>query len=157
MNLCVVKKRLLFLLPLFCTTFTFCQFNDSTYYFIGYASTGLINKTNTGKTFVFSNVLKFATRKKTIALNSTSSWVNGWQQHNRTNNDFSSLLDFNLYRMRPRFYYWGLAAYDKSYSLKINNRLQAGLGAAYSFVDRETAFFNISNGILYENSDLKIN
>jgi hypothetical protein len=69
----------------------------------------------------------------------------------------SSLLDFNLYKTFPRFYYWGLLNYDKSYSLKIINRLQSGLGVAYSFVDRETAFFNISNGLLYETSMLRIN
>jgi hypothetical protein len=40
--------------------------------------------------------------------------------------------------------------------LKIIDRLQSGIGAAYSFVDRESAFFNISNGLLYETSTLKV-
>lgn len=134
-----------------------CQFNDTTRYLVGYTATGVVNRTSTGSSYVFSNALKFATRRKSVSLNSASSWVYGWQQQKRTNNDYASSLDFNLYKTFTHFYYWGLANYDKSYSLRINNRWQAGLGAAYSIVDRQTAHFNISNGILYEASNLRIN
>ncbi len=150
-------KLILSLLCLFFAKVTLSQFTDSTHYLLAYASTGVINKTNNSHSYVFSNTLRFATRKKSISLNSSNSWIYGWQQENLTNNDFSSSLDFNLFKTFPHFYYWGLANYDKSYSLKIVNRLQAGLGVAYSFIDREAAFFNISNGILYEASKLNIN
>jgi hypothetical protein len=151
-----MKKLMVMAAALFCATLSFSQFNDSTHYMASYASTGVINKTNTRSSYVFSNILKFAMRQKSTTLNNFNSWTYGWQQRNLTNNDFSSTLDFNLYRTLPHFYYWGLTAYDKSYSLKINHRWQAGLGAAYSFVDRETAFVNISNGILYETGSLNV-
>ena len=94
--------------------------------------------------------------KKSITLNNFNNWTYGWQQRKLTNNDLSSTLDFNLYKTLRHFYYWGLMAYDKSYSLKIINRWQGGLGVAYSFVDRETAFVNLSNGILYETGSLNV-
>lgn len=117
---------------------------------VGFTSTGVINKTNTGSSTIFSNGFRVGVRRKSISLNSSNSWVYGWQQHDLLNNDFSSTLDFNLYRSQSRFYYWGLANFDKSYSLKIKNRLQAGLGVAYNIVNTEKAFLNISDGILYE-------
>jgi hypothetical protein len=79
------------------------------------------------------------------------------QRERLTNNDFTSTLDFNLYKTLPHFYYWGLANFDKSFSLKINQRLQVGLGVAYNVLDRQNAFINISDGIIYESSDLKLN
>src|SRR5215218_6568061 len=145
-----MEKQLLLFLSIFCVTSASSQFTDTTNYLVGYASTGVINKTDNGNSYVFSNTFKFTVRKKSINLNSVSTWIYGQQGNKRTNNDFSASIDFNLYKTLPRFYYWGLAAYDKSFSLKINNRIQAGLGIAYSFIDKETAFFNISNGILYE-------
>jgi hypothetical protein len=99
---------------------------------------------------------KFNVRKKSVTFNSTNNYVFGEQRHRLTNNDFTSTLDFNLYKTLPHFYYWGLGNYDKSYSLKINDRLQAGLGVAYNILDKENAFINISDGIIYESSNLKI-
>jgi hypothetical protein len=152
-----MEKQLLLILSVFCITCASSQFTDTTNYLVNYSSTGIINKTDNGNSYVFSNAFKFAARKKSITLNSSSSWIYGQQGNKHTNNDFSYSLDFNLYKTIPRFYYWGLATYDKSYSLRINNRIQAGLGIAYSFIDKETAFFNISDGILYEASNLKNN
>jgi hypothetical protein len=134
----------------------FAQFNDSTHYLTSFASTGIVNNTNNGSSFVITNAFRLGIRKKSISLNSTNSWIYGQQEDRLTNNDFTALLDFNLYKTFKNFYYWGLMNYDKSYSLKINNRLQAGAGVAYSFVDNESAFFNLSNGILYESSDLNL-
>jgi Protein of unknown function, DUF481 len=151
-----MAKFLLVITGLIFSTFAFSQFNDSTHYFFSYASTGIINKTNNSNSYLFSNALRFSTRKKNISLNSANSWIYGWQGSNRTNNDFSSSLDFNLYKTFPHFYYWGLATYDKSYSLKINSRTQEGVGIAYNFIDRKTAYFNISDGILYEASNVNV-
>ncbi|RYD84353.1 MAG: DUF481 domain-containing protein, partial [Sphingobacteriales bacterium] len=123
---------------------------------MGYLSTGSINKTRDGTAYLLNNGLKFNVKKKDISLNFTNSWVYGRQRSNLTNNDFSTVLDFNLYKTFPHFYYWGLANYNTSYSLKINNQLLTGLGIAYNFFDTKEAYLNISNGILYDNSDLML-
>lgn len=151
-----MKKVVLGLCILFSVTSSHAQFSDSTHYMVGVTSTGVINKTNTGSSTVFSNGLRFGVRRKSITLNSTNSWVYGWQQHDLLNNDFSSTLDFNLYKEPPHFYYWGLANFDKSYSLKIKNRLQTGLGVAYNIVNTEKAYLNISDGLLYEAGNLTL-
>lgn len=133
------------------------QFSDSVNHYINFASTGIINKANNGNSYVLTNGLRYSINKKSIRLNSTNSWIYGAQRQVRTNNDFTSTLDFNLYKTLPHFYYWGLANFDKSYSLKINHRFQAGLGLAYNVVDKPNTFLNLSDGVLYETSSLQIN
>ncbi|NOT77327.1 MAG: DUF481 domain-containing protein [Cyclobacteriaceae bacterium] len=132
----------------------FSQFNDSTHYYFSYASTGSINKTNAGNSYLLSNFLKFNISKDKIEVNTNNSWVYGQQQATVTNNDYSSSLDFNYLKNQQRLYYWGLLNYDISYSLKINNRFQGGLGIAYSFVNTKNAHLIISDGFLYETGDL---
>ena len=132
----------------------FSQYSDSVQYHIKYATGGSLNRTKDGDAYLLNNGLGFNTRKKSVELNSTTSWIYGQQNKVATNNDFSSYLDFNLYKTFPHFYYWGLAGYDHSLSLKINKRLQVGLGAAYSVIDRPNTQLNLSNGIIYETSDL---
>ncbi|RCH56309.1 hypothetical protein DJ568_00130 [Mucilaginibacter hurinus] len=129
------------------------QFNDSTHYHASYLSSGSINKTKDGTAYLLNNGLKFNVKKKSISLNFTNSWVYGRQRGSLTNNDFSTALDFNLYQT-PKFYYWGLANYNTSYSLKINNQLLTGFGLAYSILDSKNAYLNLSNGVLYDKSDL---
>ena len=73
---------------------------------------------------------------------------------NLTNNDFSSIIDFNLFKTINNFYYWGLGSFDKSYLLKIDNRIQAGLGIGYSILNNADINVTLSDGILYEKSDL---
>ena len=133
------------------------QFSDSIAHYVSYASTGTINKTDDGNSYVFANVLKFNVNRKKLSLNNTNSYIYGQQRHLLTNNDFSSALDFNLYTKVPHFYYWGLANYDRSYSLKINNRVQTGLGAAYKVLDKKTGSLNLSDGILFEYGDINRN
>lgn len=151
----IFKKLVSLILVIFSSLLTYSQFNASIHHYVNFSSTGVLNKTNNGNSYVLTNGLRFNISKKNIRLNSTNSWIYGEQQKRLTNNDFSSTLDFNLFKTKSYFYYWGLANYDKSYSLKINNRLQAGAGVAYNIIDTTTAFFNISDGILYENSNLK--
>jgi hypothetical protein len=150
------KKISLFILIISVRLVANSQFNDSVHHYISYGSTGIINKTNDADSYVLTNVLRFNINKKKVRLNSTNSWIYGEQQKTLSNNDFTSTLDFNLYKTR-QFYYWGLANYDKSYSLKIIDRLQAGLGVAYSIIDTTNTFINISDGILFETSNLKLN
>src|SRR3982751_1005054 len=102
-------KRPLLLLPIlfFCAGLQ-AQFNDSTFYMVRYSSTGIINRTNETSSYAINNGLRFSLIKKSLALNSTSAWVYGQQQHQLTNNDFSTALDANWYRSNKKFYYWGL-------------------------------------------------
>jgi hypothetical protein len=132
------------------------QFNDSTHYYINVNSTGTINKTNGNTSYILSNGVRFSTRKKKWQLNSTNAWLYGEQQRKLTNNDISSFWDINLYPSGKRLYYWALASYEKSYSLKLNHRFQAGGGVAFNIIDQQNSFLNISDGILYEKSDLSL-
>lgn len=132
----------------------FSQFNDTVKYYVNYTSAGVINKTNEGNSYVLNNNVKFNIYKKNISLNTTNSWIYGEQQDNLTNNDFSSNIDLNLFKTKRHIYYWTLAIYEKSYSLKINYRLQSGAGAGYYLIDRKNFVLEVSDGILYEKSDL---
>jgi hypothetical protein len=130
------------------------QFNDTINYYVHYGSTGVINKTNDGKAYVLNNNLRFNISKKKVTVNTANNWTFGKQRAVLTNNDFFSSLDFNIYKTLPHFYYWGLGTYEKSFSLKVNHRLQTGLGVGYNIIDREKAVVILSDGILYERSDL---
>ena len=130
------------------------QFNDSTHHMLNISSSGNFNRTHDGMTYLFNNSLKYSLNKKSATLNFSNKWVYGVAPQKLTNNDFNSTLDFNLYKTLPHFYYWGLAGFISSFSLKINEQVQSGLGVAYRVIDRETMMFSISNGILYEYSNI---
>jgi len=129
------------------------QHTDSTYY-INYTSTGTFNKTNSNSSYLYNNMFKFSTKKKDITLNSINKWLYGEQNKELTNNDFSTSLDVDLRKTFPHFYYWGLLNYNSIYSLKINNQFQSGLGVAYNIIDKNSITLNLSDGILYDYSDL---
>lgn len=152
-----MNKFVFLLIGLFSAQFSFAQFTDSTNYYINYTSTGSVNKTNDGDSYLLNNGFKFSIRKKSISLNFNNSWMYGKQDDNLTNNDFSSSLDFDLYRGSTRFYYWGLLNYNTSYSLKIINQFQSGAGVAYNMINRPDVLFNISDGILYDMGNLYLN
>jgi len=133
---------------------SYAQFNDTVNYYINFASTGNINKTNDGTSYLLNNNFRYSISKKSISLNTTNSWMYGKQLGNLTNNDFFSGLDFNLYKTLYNFYYWGLGSYEKSVSLKINHRVQTGAGVGYNLVNRKNALVILSDGILYEKGDL---
>ena len=131
------------------------QFSDSVHHNAGFATTGIINQTNDGNSFVLNSSAKFNIKKKNKYFNSSASWIYGRQEKQLTNNDVTAIMDFDIYGKLPHLYYWGLAGYDKSFSLKINNRLQAGLGLGYNLLDKKNASIVISDGVLYEYSDLE--
>ncbi|WP_423146395.1 DUF481 domain-containing protein [Rubrolithibacter danxiaensis] len=153
----MLKAAYYLLICIFYCPVAVAQFSDSTHYYLNASSSGNLNNTNTGHSYLLNNGLRFSIKKKKISLNASESWLYGKQDSNLTNNDFSSYLDFDFYPRSPKFYYWGLANYTTSYSLKINNQFQTGLGIAYNFIDRENLRLNLSDGILYESSDLYIN
>lgn len=130
------------------------QFSDTTNYHVIYNSTGSVNRARDGSSYLLNNSLRFEIKKKAIALNASNSWVYGRSNDALTNNDYSSTVDFNLYKAIPHAYYWGLANYNTSYSLKINSQLLAGGGIAYSILDKPNTYLNISDGILYDLSDI---
>lgn len=147
-------KSFLFLLLVLGWQSLHAQYTDSTAYHILLSSTGSINKTNDNRAYLLNNSLIFGLKKKSIVLNASNTWLYGKQNQELSNNDFSSTLNFNLYKTFKHFYYWGLLNYNTSYSLKINHQLLAGLGVAYNLIDKENTYINVSNGVLYDKSNL---
>jgi len=132
------------------------QFNDSIHHQLKYAATGVFNNTNDGRSYVLNNAVSFTVSKKKITLNSSNAWIYGKQGSNLTNNDFSSGLNFDLLKNMQRLYYWGLATFTTSYSLKINHQFQAGAGIGYNIFNRKDLELVVSDGILYETNDLQL-
>ena len=130
------------------------QFSDSVRNFVNFTGTGTFNRTGDGVTYLLNNGLKYSVRQKSFVMNSTSLWVYGNTPEKLTNNDFTTALDFNLYKTFPHFYYWGLVNFTSSFSLKINQQMQTGLGIAYRFIDKERTMLSVSNGILFERSSI---
>lgn len=130
------------------------QFTDSTTHYIRLSATGNVNRSNSAAAYLLANEARFSIRNRRTTLNTATAWLYGEQGGNLTNNDFSATADFNLYRDSSNLYYWALGNYISSYSLKIRNQTQGGLGAAYNFVNTATAWLNLSEGLLYEASHL---
>jgi len=150
-----MKYKLLFTV-LFFAQLAHAQFNDSTYYYTNLTTSGSINKTNDAIAYLMNNDFKFTIKKKSVWFNFDNNWAYGKQNSALTNNDYTSIFEVNVYETFPHFFYWGLANYNTSYSLKINNELLAGGGVAYSIFDRKNAYLNLSDGILYDSSDLTL-
>jgi hypothetical protein len=151
-----MKRIIVTIFTIFLCGTASAQFSDSVHYYGKFASTGSINKTNEVNSYLLSNMFKVGVSRKKIVLNGSGSWVYGESNRELTNNDFSSSLDFSLFRAVRQIYYWGLANYDKSFSLKINDRFQAGAGIAYNFLDRKTTYLSVSDGFIWEKGDLFI-
>ena len=127
---------------------------DTVHYHFSYATTGILNTTNSVKSYVFTNAAKVSMAKKSATINLSGNWIYGKQSGLLTNNDVTTTLDFNLYKTLQHFYYWGLATYNTSISLLINHQLQTGLGGGYNIIDKKKAQLNLSDGLLYEKGDL---
>jgi hypothetical protein len=133
---------------------SYSQFNDSTNYYTNLTSTGIINKTNDRNAYLLTNSFRFSIYKKSISFNSGTTFIFGKQNDALSNQDFTSALDFNVYNRRERLYYWGLASFEKNFSLKLNHRFQSGVGAGYNLINNQNTLVILSNGILYESSAL---
>lgn len=132
------------------------QWSDSTHYFVQLSSTNSINRANAKSAYLFNNGLRFSIRKEQVTLNLNNSWLYGQQDGAKTNNDYSATFDANFYRSGRKFFYWGLANYNTSFSLHIKNQLLAGTGVAYSFFDSEAAYLNLSDGFLFDASSILV-
>jgi len=151
-----MKRLIVVALVLLVCGYADAQFNDSTHYHVKFATTGIINRTNDAKSFVLNNVLGFQVNKEKLTINSSNAWIYGRQGSRLTNNDFSTALNVDYLKNRQRLYYWGLVTFTTSYSLKINHQLQAGAGIGYNFLNKEQAELVVSDGLLYETSDLTL-
>lgn len=94
--------------------------------------------------------------KKNLSFNSNASYVYGKQGDKLTNNDFTAGFNFDLFKNTRKLYYWGLANYTSSFSLNIINQFQAGIGPGYNFINKKNAELVISDGILFEAGNLRI-
>ncbi len=147
-------KKLLFFIICLGLNRAYAQFNDTTHYHVNLNATGSVNETDGVGTYLLNNALNMGYKSKTSTFNLSNTYVYGKSNKLLTNNDFSSTLFYNLYETIPHFYYWGLVNYNTSYSLKINNEVQAGAGGAYSVLDKKNAYINLSDGVLYDKNDL---
>jgi hypothetical protein len=133
------------------------QFSDSVANYVRYSAAGNLNRSNNATAYLLTNEARYSRKNRRTTLNTLASWLYGQQNGRLTNNDFLTTADLNLYRDSSNLYYWALANYTSSLSLRINNQLQTGLGAAYNFVNTPDAWLNLSDGILYETSSLSTN
>jgi len=153
----IVKKLLLLFAVVQCAWTCTGQYSDSTHYYTGLIATGSYNKTDGTQTTLFTDKLNAGVRKKIVTLDFDNTWVYGEQQKALTNNDFSSLFNCDIHKLFAHAYYWGLGSYVSSFSLKINRQVQAGAGVAYNFIDHKKVKFNLSDGVVYDNSDILLN
>lgn len=143
---------------LLCSRNASAQFNDTIDYYVAANLSGNINKTTGLVNYLFNNGAKFSIQKDRIAFNTSNNWLYGENAGKLVNNDFISSTDFNIYHHKgARFNYWGLANYTSSYSLKIRDQLQAGAGVAYKVIGSATTLLRISDGLLYETSNIVVN
>ena len=150
-----MKKTILFiLLIIFFSRPGFGQFNDSTHHRFSYSSTGIINQTKDVNSYVLNNMAAFEINQKKLNFNTAATWVYGKQQKLLTNNDMSAFANIDYLKNVQKLYYWALINSDKSYSLNINYRFQSGAGIGYTFVNGHDLNLNVSDGFLYETSDL---
>lgn len=130
------------------------QFNDSVHHYVRYGLSGIINKTNDGRSFVLNNTLVFNIKNKKLDYNLANFWIYGRQNSSLQNNDFSSVFNVDILKNEHRLYYWGLGSFTSSYSLKIRSQFQTGAGLGYSIIKKPNSEVVISDGILYEAGDL---
>jgi hypothetical protein len=152
----MLSKYILLLFLLFGSSHCFAQYTDSTNYYFNYSSSGSINKTQDGSSSLLNNSIKVGMKKKLLYMNFNSSYVYGKQNRYLSNRDFSTSFDLDLYKTFPHFYYWALATFNSSYSLKINNQWMTGVGIAYSILDKPAAYLNVSDGMLIDHTDLDL-
>lgn len=152
-----MKQTGFVLLFIGCAVTASAQFNDTINYYLNYSATGIINRTQVANSYVFNNQFRGSARKNDVSLNSAVSWIYGQLDKQLSNNDLSATLDFDYRKDSSRVAYWALGNFDKSFSLKINKRIQYGAGISYDFIRKGDDRINISNGLLYESSDLQRN
>lgn len=130
------------------------QFNDTTHHMVNASFSGNFNRISDGSTYLLNNSIKYGFKDDDLVLNAGAKWLYGANPQKLTNNDFNASLDGNLYKTLPHFYYWGLVNFTSAHSLLIRQQTQAGAGVAYRVIDKKNMMFSVSNGFLYEYSDV---
>jgi hypothetical protein len=123
---------------------------------VGFIGTGSVNTTQSGTAYIFNNVLKSNVTGKYFTVNALNSYIYGQNESIKTNNDFLSIVDVDIFKKQKTFYYWALAGYEKSYSLNIGGRFQTGGGVGVNILSDKNARLVISDGPLYEKSRLTV-
>jgi len=118
------------------------------------AGTRAFSQFNDAKSFVLINALGFQVNREKMTINSNNAWIYGRQGSTLTNNDFNAVVYVDLLKNQQRLYYWGVASFASSYSLNIYHQFQAGAGIGYSIINDSLAELVVSDGFLYETSDL---
>lgn len=151
-----MRRSIFIIVLLFAVFSSFGQFSDSVFHNLKFSSQGIFNKTTDARSFTLTNNLGFSIKKKYIGLTSSNNWIYGRQNSKLNNNDFSSVLNMDVLKDVQKLYYWALMSFASSYSLKINYQFQAGGGIGYNFVNKKTFELVVSDGLLFESSDLGI-
>lgn len=147
-------KRLMIVILVLAGKFSFGQFSDTVNYHLKMAATGNMNKTTTGTSSVFNNLLGFDISKKYVSLNSSAAYIYGRNPTQKTNDDVIAVMNADFMQSVSKLYYWALASYEKSFSLKVDNRLQAGGGVGYTILNQPNSVIVVSDGLLFETADL---
>ena len=74
-----MKKLFVLISILVCGIKTFAQYNDSTHYHTSFSSTGNINRTQDGNSYLIANALNLGVHKKDIEFSLASNYVYGRQ------------------------------------------------------------------------------
>jgi len=132
----------------------FGQGGDSITYKVSLGSTGNFTRSNDQRGYLFNNNAKASRDGKNLFWQASGGWIYSAQSGVKVNNDFTAVLESDVLKKRQRLYYWGMCAYDRSFSLKIDHRLQLGAGVGYTVVDNDKGTLVLSDGFLYERSQL---
>lgn len=149
---CLNRIHILFLFFI-CVQYAQAQYDDTAVYYVKANLTGVYNKTNTTESYLTNNALRFSVSKKRSIFNAFGNWVYGKQKTGLTNNDYNVSTDFNVYNNKQVFFLWGYGAYDNSYSLKIDSRVQVGSGLGWDILKSTVLSISLSNGLIYEYSN----
>jgi hypothetical protein len=149
-------RGLVTLIFLVCFLAADAQLSDSTGNYLAYAFTGNYNQANKVAGFLSSHSVAFGHRSDAWACHLNLKHLYGRQRQELTNNDLTVHFDVNRYAFVPRFYFWGLASYGAVYSLKVHTQFQTGAGAAYDLISTGGIEVNVSDGLLYDYSDVDL-
>jgi hypothetical protein len=130
------------------------QVKERSKYSFNLSFTGMINRTESARTELFNSGFRAEVDTGRFAFNTMMAWIYGKQNKIRSNDDYSFISDLNYRVDSRRFVVWTLFNYEKSYSLRIKSRAQIGSGLSYNVLNANNYRLNISDGILYERSDV---
>jgi hypothetical protein len=115
---------------------------------------GNFTRSNDLRGYLFNNVAKASRDGRNLFWQATGGWIYSAQSGVRVNDDFTGVLESDVLKKKQRLYYWGFVAFDRSYSLKIDRRLQVAAGLGYTVAGGERGSLVITDGLLYERGEM---